>query len=279
VSQDGHPVIISHSRRFIFVKTSKTAGSSLELALSLHCADGDVLTPLLPPEDALRARIGGVPPQNFGRPARGVAGRLRQVLRRRSRPRFHQHMEAWQIKREVGEEVWNDYFTFAVVRNPFDRLVRTFYFADRWNRDHNIKQHYEYGNFDQFIRYNPDTINDNWRIYTQDDRPLVDFLVRYEALEHDLGHVSERIGLDHNLYDDMKSMQAKAGVRPSGAKPETLLDDRHRALVSILCEKEIQLIGYDRDPRSGSAYAAAPERPAVNEAHPMERSRQAGRAG
>ena len=40
------PMIISHSRKFIFVKTYKTAGSSLEIALSKYCAKGDVLTPL-----------------------------------------------------------------------------------------------------------------------------------------------------------------------------------------------------------------------------------------
>jgi hypothetical protein len=241
-------MIVSHSRRFIFVKTSKTAGSSLELALSKYCADGDVLTPLRPNEDALRPQIGGVRAQNYGGARRGTARLLRQLLRRPGRPRFEQHMPAWKIRERVGEAIWNSYFKFTIVRNPFDRIVSTFYWADGWNRSHGIKQHYAHGDFDQFIRYHAEAINDNWPIYTQNDVPLVDFLVRYEAFEEDLAVVSQRIGLDHNLHDDMKSLRAKGDLRPRDATHDTLLDDRHRTLVSILCEREIRLVGYDPDP-------------------------------
>jgi hypothetical protein len=36
-------MIISHSKRFIFIKTRKTAGSSLQKALALSCSPGDIL--------------------------------------------------------------------------------------------------------------------------------------------------------------------------------------------------------------------------------------------
>ena len=42
-------MIISHKYRFIFVKTRKTAGTSVEAYLSQHCGDSDVLTPIHPP--------------------------------------------------------------------------------------------------------------------------------------------------------------------------------------------------------------------------------------
>ena len=42
-------MIVSHKHRFVFVKTRKTGGSSIEHALSEFCGGGDVLTPL-PPE-------------------------------------------------------------------------------------------------------------------------------------------------------------------------------------------------------------------------------------
>jgi len=37
-------VIASHRHRFVFVKTRKTAGTSLEIALSRHCGPDDVVT-------------------------------------------------------------------------------------------------------------------------------------------------------------------------------------------------------------------------------------------
>jgi hypothetical protein len=40
-------MVISHRHRFIFVKTARTAGTSIEIFLSTHCGAGDVLTPFL----------------------------------------------------------------------------------------------------------------------------------------------------------------------------------------------------------------------------------------
>ena len=39
-------MIVSHKHKFIFLKTKKTAGTSIELALSPFCGDSDILAPL-----------------------------------------------------------------------------------------------------------------------------------------------------------------------------------------------------------------------------------------
>ena len=39
-------MIVSHSRRFIFIKTRKVAGTSVELFLSQLCSQEDIITPL-----------------------------------------------------------------------------------------------------------------------------------------------------------------------------------------------------------------------------------------
>ena len=47
-------VIISHRHRFIFIKTGKTAGTSVEIALSKFCGPEDVITPISPEDEATR---------------------------------------------------------------------------------------------------------------------------------------------------------------------------------------------------------------------------------
>ena len=57
-------MIASHAHRFVFVKTRKTAGTSLEIALSRHCGPADIVTRISPKDEELRTASGGVGPQN-----------------------------------------------------------------------------------------------------------------------------------------------------------------------------------------------------------------------
>jgi hypothetical protein len=47
-------MIVSHEHKFIFLKTKKTAGTSIELALNALCGPDDVITPLTTIDEALR---------------------------------------------------------------------------------------------------------------------------------------------------------------------------------------------------------------------------------
>jgi hypothetical protein len=56
-------MIVSHEHKFIFLKTKKTASTSIELALSALCGDGDVITLLTEIDEALRANGRGAGPE------------------------------------------------------------------------------------------------------------------------------------------------------------------------------------------------------------------------
>ena len=56
-------MIVSHKHKFIFLKTKKTAGTSIELALSRLCGPADVITPLT--ADRRGAATGGRGAQNW----------------------------------------------------------------------------------------------------------------------------------------------------------------------------------------------------------------------
>ena len=121
-------MIVSHRHRFLFVKTKKTAGTSLEIALSGICGPEDVITPISPPDEAERRRLGYPGPRNL-EPATSRRGGLELVrrLRRRDAPRFRNHMPAAGIRRLVPQAVWDGYFKFCFDRNPWDRAVSLYH--------------------------------------------------------------------------------------------------------------------------------------------------------
>ena len=51
-------MIVSFPRQFIFIKTSKTAGTSLEIALSKYAVPEDILTPITAEDEVMRRTLG-----------------------------------------------------------------------------------------------------------------------------------------------------------------------------------------------------------------------------
>jgi hypothetical protein len=184
-------MIVSHRHRFIFIKTRKVAGTSVELFLSQLCGEDDILTPL-GPDEKLREGLGA---RNFwlsgkrrgnrmvrawwallGRPANGYRG-------------FYPHMPASEIRRLVGEKTWGAYYKFTIERNPWDRQVSLYH----WHYHDEEKK----PSFDTFIR-SPfhRKISPNFDTYAIGGNVAADYVCRYETLDEDLGKVLKEIGIE-----------------------------------------------------------------------------------
>lgn len=240
-------MIVSHSRRFIFIKTVKTAGTSLEIALSRHCGPGDIITPIHDRDEAKRRELGGTAPQNFRIPLREAGrGQLARFLATgRTQPRFEEHSPAWIIRDLVGRETWEGYFKFTVARHPFDRCVSRYFWSRAYDLENRVGNWENFPDFDQFLRYRAGQINENWALYTEQDRVMADFVARYENLEADLAVISSRIGLDHNIHGEMRAIRTKEGHRPRGAGDAPVPTDAQKELIRRLCAAEMAHFGYE----------------------------------
>ena len=85
----------------------------------------------------------------------------------------------------------------------------------------------------------------NWHIYTENDRPVVDYTIRYEALSEGLSEVSRRIGLPEDLAQIMPTIRSKGGKRPKKAPRQQDSFDAHAiAKIEDVSRREFQEYGY-----------------------------------
>ena len=105
-------MIISHHYKFIFVKTNKTAGTSIEWALSKFLKEGDMLTTII--EEKERQKCVDT---------RGLVY-LNKDLSPGARRQFRPHSPL-SIAHKMFPET-KDYFSFGVLRNPFSRYISGF---------------------------------------------------------------------------------------------------------------------------------------------------------
>ena len=224
-------MIISHKHKFIFLKTRKTAGTSIEIALSQFCGNDDVITPIADEDERKREELGFLRPRNYEVPLRYLS-KLDWVrwIQTGKRKQFFNHVGAQFVRDHVGEDVWRTYFKFCFERNPFDKAISRYYWSTREPRPA----------LNEYFDTVPVAFLSDWPIYTINDQIAVDFVGRYERFADDLAAVAQRIGLPEQL----SLPKAKGEYRTNRAHYSDVLDAHARARIELVCAKEITALDY-----------------------------------
>jgi hypothetical protein len=212
-------VIVSHAHRFIFLKTRKTAGTSVEIALSTAAGPDDLITPVSDVDEELRRSVGGRAAQNFDSPP----------LPRKA----FSHMHARMVQKLVGPEVWGAYYKVAIERNPWDTVVSLYYWRFRDQEPPPFAEFVQKPLIEQLAMKNA-------RTYRLDGRIAVDRVLRYESLTDELGELWSHLSLPGRP----ELPRAKGGARPARAPYQELYDDASRERVSALFAEAIADFGY-----------------------------------
>ncbi len=223
--------VVSHEHRLIFLKTRKTAGTSVELALSRFAGPHDVLTKNLPEEEAAR-RLYGRTSQNDCLPfARYRSKEVARLLIRRQRAKFAGHDSAAAVRKYVGERLWREYRKFTVERHPYERAVSMLY----WQQRHSART-----DILTFLRSFPPSKLSNSTIYAIDGAIAVDDIIEYDRLEEDFPALMEAYGVEVGPLG-----RAKISTRLDRSPAAERLGEEGRRLVQAACWEDFEHMGYD----------------------------------
>jgi hypothetical protein len=228
-------MIISHKHKFIFIKTKKTAGTSIEIALSKFCGPNDIITPVSPEDEETRRSLGYPGPQNYKSSIwhYNVGDAIEWAIKGKTKRRFYNHISSQNVISLIGREKWNDYYTFCFERNPWDRIISLYYWLNKSEPRLTIQD---------FIRSNaPMRLkNGGYKNYTIDDQVVVDKVCKFENITEELNAVRKLVGIPEPL--DLP--RAKSKYRTDKRNYRDILAKEDRSYISKLFHDEINLMGY-----------------------------------
>lgn len=229
-------MILCHEHRFIFFKTNKTAGNSIEIALSKYCGPDDIITPFSPEAEEMRANRGYRGAQNYLAPLTDYGPRdvVRLLRRGERKKRFFNHIRAREARPFIDADVWNDYYKFCVVRNPWERCISMYYWVHRAEPRPTL---------DEFLASEKAwaLMGRGYQLYTIDGEVAMDRLCRYENLADEL----EAARLDIGLPEPLDLGSANMKHRRDRRSYRDILTDAQRDRIAEMFREEIELLGYE----------------------------------
>jgi hypothetical protein len=226
-------MIISHEHKFIFLKTRKTAGTSVEIALSRFCGEKDVITPISSADEGTREKLRHRGPQNFHVDSIEFAPKdWRHLFLKRKKARYYNHIPAEEVRSLIGTKVWNEYFKFCFERNPWDKAISLYFWRTRGREPRPTLL--------EFLRSVNETRLSNFGIYGIDGDLAVDHAGLYEDLDSEL----ERIAALLKLPEEIKLPRAKGTSREDKRPYRDIIGQEERSIIERVCAREIAHFGY-----------------------------------
>ncbi|WP_152053199.1 sulfotransferase family protein [Tautonia marina] len=233
----------SHNLKFVFIHIPKCAGTSIEKALQGQC------------------KI-----ENIGKFDQDFIEKNKLGLS----SRFHlsgKHLAASDLRKLMGEEIFDSYFSFAFVRNPFSRLVSYYHFLKRHDSlEHEkaqVRLALHANTFTDFVKAalnDADPASDllfNQQPYicNEEGKIIVDKIYKFENLQHDFADACRRIGVRPGLASHIRDLFHVPRItlprlnRGDGktAQYQNYYDSGIRRAVEDRCQQDLVTFNYSFD--------------------------------
>ena len=251
-------MIISHKHKFIFLKTRKTAGTSVEAFLAKFCGPNDILaiSKDVTQNSGLSKR--NITRSIFSLKKYGLRSYSIKLYKSTSRllnlnwsdlnkysfkPIFTQHMTVRLICEAIRSEVWNNYYKFTIERNPYDRLVSFYLWRKyRYGFDYSFKE-FVTGILDKDDTSVPGSHGFSNKPFYLDNscNICVDSIIQFENLQEDLNQVLKDIGINPTRIN---LPHYKSKIRDKG-NYQDYYDDYTLSIAREAFKLEEKLFGYE----------------------------------
>ncbi len=233
-------MLASYLHNFIFIKTQKTGGTTVETVFASFCGPEDIVAPLGWSDEM--ARGNGKPIcRNFAATPELEKEMIAAMIRHDGSNRgarkilnFYAHMEAAEIKSKLPPDFWAKALKFTIERHPYEKAVSKAFFK--------LGPHRSMDQFPHTLEKILDKENyGSIRYYSIENELVVDDIIKLENLRSDLQRIAEKIGV--KLPDELPRMKSVTRRDPRPARE--ILTQEQKDRIYRACKAEFDLLGYE----------------------------------
>ncbi|KAA8609000.1 hypothetical protein [Salipiger aestuarii] len=212
--------LVSFRHGLVFVKTAKTAGTSIETDLSQRLEEAAIVTPILPPE-----------PGHVARNYLGPDGT----------PAFQNHMPATQIRALIGADRFDSMTRICVEREPVEKCISQFHLL-RNSPLHNPDGSYR-KSWDAYVEDGkfPNSVAAYTEICDGVRVSLMTHILRYDRLAQDLPPLLDKLGIP----DFVLRSRAKADYSRNVLVTPADVSPAQRARIYNAFRDSLRVCGFD----------------------------------
>lgn len=156
------------------------------------------------------------------------------------------HVSEHDLASSVDSNIWKKYFTFAVVRNPYERLVSHYIFHRDHYRGEFFKKYVPAPNIHKmsFVEY--------IKLIKEHNKNVTNFRSQFEFITHPSGVPIDLICRFENLNEDWKKVQQKLSIttdlpitnKSDHKKYREYYNEETRNFVETFYKKDLDTFGY-----------------------------------
>ena len=152
-----------------------------------------------------------------------------------------QHLKAWQIKKEVGHDIFDHYFKFSFVRNPWDKVISQYTYVQHRQDILNYMGLKKGDSLKQYLsaiqkKKHIQTEQQHKFIMNEDGDLLVDFLGRLEQFESDAQTIFNQL----DIHIDQIPHSKKSARKPYSEH----YDQESKEIVANIYARDIEIFDY-----------------------------------
>lgn len=239
-------MLVSHSKKFIFLKSKKTAGTSVREYFLKYC---------ISPESEITRHM----PETFTEfGITSAKGEYANVFNKTQ----GEHIPSVKLKLlldNIDVNIWKTYYKFSIIRNPYNIVISAFFYYGLTRRPLLFPMFSMQAQIQAFNDPIPENIKTYFRIWVKHELPFIhlnsdyifkigtdivpDFFIKLETINDDMEILCNKLNI--KWEPDTFSKFNIGHNKPNWVTAEILYDDESIQLVKELFSFQLEHFNYD----------------------------------